>query len=106
MMMPETRPTHPGIFIREDILNEFALTQEQLAHWLGVSRRSINQLVNGKRGITADMALRLGQFTNTSPQMWLNLQMAVDLWDAAHTTVAPGAIQPYSSLSGAIPTST
>lgn len=97
-MIPETRPTHPGIFIREDILNEFALTQEELAHRLGVSRRSINQLVNGKRGITADMALRLGKFTNTSPQLWLNLQASVDLWDAAHATM-PLDIQPYNGLS-------
>jgi len=105
MMIPEKRPTHPGIFIREDILDEFALTQEALAQRLGVSRRSINQLVNGKRGITADMALRLGQFTNTSPQLWLNLQMAVDLWDAAHTSVMPGTIQPYSHIPGATPVS-
>lgn len=104
-MIPETRPTHPGVFVREDILAELELTQDELAHRLGVSRRSINQLVNGKRGITADMALRLGQFTNTSPQLWLNLQMAVDLWDAAHTTVTPGTIQPYSNPTRATPVS-
>ena len=79
MIVPETRPTHPGIFVREDILEEFGLSQEMLAQRLGVSRRSINQLVNGRRSITADMALRLGQFTRTSPQLWLNLQAAVDL---------------------------
>ncbi|NKQ36553.1 MAG: HigA family addiction module antidote protein [Chloroflexi bacterium] len=84
-MIPENRPTHPGEFIREDILAEFGLTQAQLAEKLGVSRRTINQLVNEKRGITADMALRLAKFTNTSPQLWLNLQQAVDLWDAYHS---------------------
>ncbi len=105
MMIPETRPTHPGVFVREDILTELGLTQEELAHWLGVSRRSINQLVNGKRGITADMALRLGKFTNTSPQLWLNLQTSVDLWDAAHTTNALDTIQPYNNLSGTVPVS-
>jgi addiction module HigA family antidote len=47
-----------------------------------VSRKTINEIVNGKRGITAEMALRLGMFTRTSPEMWLNLQNAVDLWDA------------------------
>jgi addiction module HigA family antidote len=80
MLIPENRPTHPGEFVREDILVELNLTQGELAEKLGVSRRSINQLVNEKRGVTADMALRLGKFTNTSPQMWLNLQTAVDLW--------------------------
>ena len=104
-MIPETRPTHPGVFIREDILDELKLTQEELAHRLGVSRRSINQLINGRRGVTADMALRLGQFTNTSPQMWLNLQMAVDLWDAAHIGIAPGTIQPYNQPTRATPVS-
>jgi addiction module HigA family antidote len=85
-MIPENRPTHPGEFIRYDLLEEFDLTQLELAERLSVSRRSINQVVNGKRGISADMVLRLAEFTRTSPQVWLNLQMAVDLWDAAHAT--------------------
>ena len=93
MNLPETRPTHPGIFVREDILEEFDLTQESLAQRLGVSRRSINQLVNRKRGVTVDMALRLGKFTNTSPQLWLNLQAAVDLWDARNTAVSLESIE-------------
>lgn len=86
MMISENRPTHPGEFIREDILDEFGLTQGELAEKLGVSRRTINQLVNERRGVTADMALRLSKLTNTTPQLWLNLQMAVDLWDAAHAS--------------------
>jgi antitoxin HigA-1 len=82
MVLPRNRPIPPGEFIKHDILEEFDLTQEQLALKLGVHRRTINQLVNDKRRITADMALRLGKFTRTSPEMWLNLQNAVDLWDA------------------------
>lgn len=84
-MVPENKPTHPGEFIREDILKEFGLTQTELAKRLGVSRRTINQIVNEKRGVTADMALRLGQLTNTTPQLWLNLQMMYDLWEASET---------------------
>ena len=83
-MLPKRRPIHPGEFIREDILVEFGLTQQQLAERLKVHRRTINELVNGKRSVSADMALRLGKFTNTNPQMWLNLQNALDLWDAYH----------------------
>jgi addiction module HigA family antidote len=83
-MIPENRPTHPGQFVREDILAEFEITQSDLAERLGVSRRTVNQLVNERRGVSADMALRLGKLTNTTPQLWLNLQMMVDLWDAAH----------------------
>ena len=81
-MLPKHRPMHPGEFIREDILVEFGLTQQMLADRLKVHRRTINEIVKGKRGISADMALRLGKFTNTNPQMWLNLQNALDLWDA------------------------
>jgi antitoxin HigA-1 len=81
-MLPKHRPIPPGEFVKEDILKEFGLTQQQLADSLKVHRRTINELVNGKRGISADMALRLGKFTNTTPQMWLNFQNAVDLWDA------------------------
>jgi antitoxin HigA-1 len=96
ILIAENRPTHPGEFIREDILLEFGLTQEELAEKLGVSRRSINQLVNEKRRITADMALRLGKFTDTSPELWLNLQTAVDLWDARQTAVALDRIETYA----------
>ncbi len=81
-MLPKHRPIHPGEFIKEDILKEFSLTQQQLADRLKVHRRTINELVKGKRGISADMALRLGKFTSTEPQMWLKLQNALDLWDA------------------------
>lgn len=84
-MMPKKRPIHPGVIVREDILKELGLTQEALARAVGVSRRTVNELVNGKRSVTAEMALKLGRFTKTSPEMWLNLQNAVDLWDAYHT---------------------
>jgi len=91
-MIPETQPDCPGAFIQEYILDEFSLTQEQLATLLGVSRRTINQLVNGKRKVTAEMALRLGKFTRTSPELWLNLQMRLDLWEASQN-LEPSAIQ-------------
>ena len=84
-MISTKRPTPPGEFIKEDILKELSITQEQLAKALNVSRRTISQLVNGKRRISVDIALRLGKFTKTSPEMWLNLQAAVDIWDANHS---------------------
>ncbi len=91
-MILETKPDHPGAFIQEYILDELHLTQEQLATLLSVSRRTINQLVNGKRKVTADMALRLGKFTNTSPELWLNLQMRLDLWEASQS-LEPSVVQ-------------
>ncbi len=82
MRLPQDRcPTHPGEFIKEDILEEMELTQQQLADRLFVSRRTVNQIVNLKRSITPEMALRLGFLTNTSPEMWINMQMAYDMWN-------------------------
>lgn len=75
-------PTHPGAYIARGLLKDYGFTQQQLADELGVSRRTVNQLVNARRGVTADMALRLGKLTKTSPEYWLNLQTAVDLWEA------------------------
>lgn len=76
------RPTPPGRFIQSDILEEYGLTQEQLARLLKVSRLTVNELVRERRSLTAGMAVRLARLTNQSPQFWLNLQNAVDLWDA------------------------
>ena len=75
-------PTHPGVYIARGLLKDYGFTQQQLADELGVSRRTVNQLVNRQRGVSADMALRLGKLTKTSPELWLNLQTAVDLWEA------------------------
>lgn len=71
--------TTPADVIKEKILRERKITQEQLADSLNVSRLTVNQLVNGKRSVTAEMAIKLAEFTKTSPKFWLNLQMAIDL---------------------------
>lgn len=85
MIFPKKRPTPIGEFIQEDILAEFNISQGDLAKALKVSRKTINDLVNNKRSLSADMALRLGKFTKTSPQLWLGLQQDLDLWDALHS---------------------
>jgi len=75
-------PPTPGEVLRKDFLSETRegrLTQDQLAQVMGVSRYSINQLVNGRRSVTAEMALLLARATSTSPKYWLNLQQAFDL---------------------------
>jgi addiction module HigA family antidote len=99
-MIPKNRPTHPGKFVEQDILKELGLTQTQLANALGVPRQTISQLVNEKSDLTADMALRLSRFTQTTPEMWLNLQLAIELWDAYHSPSAGKIeqIQPYTTM--------
>lgn len=82
------KPTHPGEFVREDILKELGLSQGQLAQALKVSRKTINELVNQKRRLSPDIALRIGKFTNTNPQTWMNLQTAWDLWVASNSKEA------------------
>ncbi len=88
MIFPKKRPTSIGEFIQEDILKEFNISQGDLAKTLKVSRKTINDLVNNKRSLSVDMALRLGKFTETSPQLWLGLQQDLDLWDALHSEKA------------------
>jgi addiction module HigA family antidote len=89
----KVRPTHPGVILRNmlaemaaDRSDEFAsLTQKELAKRLGVSARAINELIHERRGMTADMAIRLSRVFKTTPDVWMNLQKAVDLWDATQT---------------------
>ncbi len=75
-------PTHPGELLREEIMPAAKLTQDQLAEHLGVSRRTVNEIVGEKRSVTADMAHRLARLFNTTPELWLGLQQDVDLWKA------------------------
>ncbi len=97
--MAKRKPTHPGEFVQEDILNELHISQGQLANALGVSRKTINELVNQKRGISPDMALRIGKFTNTNPKTWMNLQSSWDLWIASNSKESKSieGIQPFAA---------
>ncbi len=73
------RPQHPGQFLESRFLKPLALSQEALARELGISRRRVNEIVNGRRGLTADTALRLARYFDTGPELWLHLQAAWDL---------------------------
>jgi addiction module HigA family antidote len=75
------------------------LTQERLSELLGVSRRTINEIVTERRGVSADMAHRLGCLFGNTPQFWLNLQQAVDLWKAEAQRV--GEYRKIKPLKGA-----
>ena len=76
------RPTHPGELLREETLPTAGLTQSELADRLGVSRRTIGELIHERRAVTTDLAHRLSRVFNTTPEFWLRLQQAVDIWDA------------------------
>ncbi len=72
-------PLHPGEVLFEEFLKPMNISQNQLGRALGVSARRINEIVHGKRSITADTALRLARHFGNSPQFWLGLQMDYDL---------------------------
>ena len=77
----KVRPVHPGEVI-SDVLEDLEMTQTRFAEILGVSRRTVNQIILGQRPITVDMAIRIGKALGNGPQLWLNLQQKVDIWDA------------------------
>ena len=76
------RPSHPGAMLREIVLPELEMSQGDFASWLGVSRRTVNELLQERRPVSVDMAHRLARALKTSPDVWLNMQQAVDVWDA------------------------
>lgn len=79
------RPVHPGQVFLEDFLEPLGMTQKEAAARLGISYPRMNEIVNGKRSVTPESALRLGRLTDTDAEFWLNLQQAVDLWTALHS---------------------
>ena len=73
-------PTHPGEMLREEFLLPMDLSQQELARSIHVPYQRINEIVNGRRGVTPSTALRLAKFFGTSPDFWLNLQLRWDLF--------------------------
>ncbi len=75
-------PSHPGTIMLEEFLVPMGITQRQLADAIRVPYQRINEIVNGRRGITASTALRLAKFFGTTPGFWMNLQQCWDLYFA------------------------
>ena len=85
MRIPAERPpTPPGEMLLEEFLKPLGMTQSELAERIGVSYVRLNEIVNGRRGITPSTALRLAKALGTTPDFWLNSQLAVDLYLASH----------------------
>ena len=79
MTQKKLSPIHPGEILEEEFLKPMGISQYRLAKDISVPPRRINEIVHGKRSITADTALRLGKFFSISAQFWLNLQTRYDL---------------------------
>ena len=80
--MRPTNPIHPGEMLLEEFLKPGEISQRSFAQKLGWTTAKLNELIKGKRGVTADSALDLGAALKTSPELWLNLQMYFDLAQA------------------------
>ncbi len=81
-------PTHPGEMLLYEFLEPMALTQRELAERIRVPYQRVNEVVNGRRGVTPGTALRLAKFFGTSPDFWLNLQLRWDLYHAREEEAA------------------
>ena len=90
MRIPTHRPpTHPGEMLLEEFLRPLGITQRELADSIRVPYQRVNELTNGRRGMTPSTALRLAKFFGTSPDFWMNLQLR---WDLYHAQRAEGAM--------------
>lgn len=85
MSMQMHNPPHPGEVLRELCLDPIGLTVTEAAEALGVSRKTLSSILNGRAGISPEMAIRLSQAFDTTPESWLNQQLQYDLWKALHS---------------------
>ena len=95
----DREPTHPGEMLAEEFLSPMDITQRELADAIHVPYQRVNELVNGKRGVTPSTALRLARFFGVSANFWLNLQMRWDLYKAGQSERSQlNAIKKYHRL--------
>jgi antitoxin HigA-1 len=97
-------PVHPGDILKNDFLEPMVLSANRLAKEIGVAAPTVNEIVRGKKSVTAEMALRLARYFNTTPALWMNLQMQYDIEVAEKKIgrmvgkIAPRAADPNTTL--------
>ena len=77
---PNREPTHPGVLLREDVLPSLGVSVTQFAKLLGVGRQQLHRILSGDSGASPEMALKLGKLCGNGPEVWINMQVALDLW--------------------------
>jgi addiction module HigA family antidote len=85
MLMTKRKPAGVGEILTEEFMQPMRLTQGALAKAMGVPRKHVNELCNGRRSVTAPTALILARVFGNSPEFWLNVQRRTDLWEAMHS---------------------
>ena len=81
-MIGKRKPTHPGEVLREDVIKPLGLTVTEAARRLGVTRKTLSELLNCKASLSPEMAVRISKATKTTPESWLYMQAKLDLWNA------------------------
>lgn len=79
---PHRPPTHPGEYLRDEVLPALEVTVSEAARQLRVTRQTLHRILSGRSGISPDMAVRLGKFCGNGAGLWLSMQHAYDLWHA------------------------
>ncbi len=85
--MNTRKPTHPGEVLYEDVIKVLNISITEAANNLGVSRKTLSELINGKSSLTPEMAVRIAKSTNTSPESWINMQIKLDLWKVRQSKI-------------------
>jgi antitoxin HigA-1 len=80
--MNKRKPTHPGKVLLEDVMKPLGITITEAAKDLGISRKTLSEIVNGRCTLSPEVAVRIGKATNTSPESWLAMQSRLNLWAA------------------------
>ncbi len=80
--MPMKNPPHPGVIVKWECLEPLGLTVTRAAQGLGVTRQALSDVVNARAGVSVEMAFRLSKAFGSTPEAWLGMQMAYDLWQA------------------------
>jgi addiction module HigA family antidote len=84
--MPKLRNIHPGEVLQEEFLQPLGITSYRVSQETGLPQSRLSEIINGRRGVSADTALRLARYLGTTPDFWLNLQIAHDLEEARRTS--------------------
>jgi addiction module HigA family antidote len=91
-------PPHPGELLKEELIEPMNLTITEVAKGLGFSRNTVSEFINGHNGVSADMAMRLSEAFNTSPEFWLNMQNTYDLWMTSQKENSPKVRRFYEEV--------
>jgi addiction module HigA family antidote len=101
MFKLKRKPTHPGEILKKEFMEPFGISQSQLAVELNTTFRTINEIVNEKRNISPEMAIRLAKYFGTSEELWLNLQNQYDLYFVkSRKPEVFSKIRPFKELHG------